>query len=152
MQENTEIHLKILDLWLNSCSHQSILLYNKKMLKILITSCFKQVSIALLQLKEHAVLYIYKDHRKQKSFLYTELLSQSSLVVATSKEMQAAVKSVAALCYTVEAFRAIKAYLLHHSIVQDSNPHLKPLAFVFFQVTWLPPTLKSLLAIPTNHA
>ncbi len=58
--------------------------------------------------------------------------------------------SSSSLCYTVEAFWAIKAYLLHHSIVQDSNPHLNPLAIVFFQVTWLPPTLKTLLAIPTR--
>ena len=56
------------------------------------------------------------------------------------------------LCYTVEAFWAIKAYLLHHSIVQDSNPHINPLAFVFLQVTWLPPTLKTLLAVLPNQA
>lgn len=57
--------------------------------------------------------------------------------------------SCSSLCYILEAFWAIKAYLLYHSIVQDSNPHLNPLAFVFFQVTWLPPTL---LAIPTDQA
>lgn len=87
-----------------------------------------------------------KTQKKNKRTMdpYSERLSHLFLEVSTSKEIWPVVKSVAALCYPVESLWAIKAYLLHHSIVQDSNPHLNPLAFVFFQVTWTPPTLQTL--------